>query len=111
MELRRNRHHVFRIMYHFVWIPKYRHKVFSSPYREKLKLIIHKAGYDYNIEIVELEMPEDHIHMVVKSEPKISPSYIMQVIKSISAREFFRIFLELRENISGEASYGLKVFL
>ena len=62
MELRRNRHHVFRIMYHFVWIPKYRHKVFSSPYREKLKLIIHKAGYDYNIEIVELEIPEDHIH-------------------------------------------------
>ena len=89
MELRRNRHHVFRIMYHFVWIPKYRHKVFSSPYREKLKLIIHKAGYDYNIEIVELEIPEDNIYMVVKSEPKISPSYIMQVIKSISAREFF----------------------
>ena len=54
VELRRNNHHVFRIMYHFVWIPKYRHKVFSSPYREKLKLIIQKAGYDYNIEIVEL---------------------------------------------------------
>ena len=85
--LRRNRHHVFRTMYHFVWIPKYRHKVFSSPYREKLKLIIHKAGYDYNIEIVELEIPEDHIHTVVKSEPKISPSYIMQVInKYISQR-------------------------
>ena len=80
MELRRNRHHVFRIMYHFVWIPKYRHKVFSSPYREKLKLIIHKAGYDYNIEIVELEIPEDHIHMVVKSEPKISPSYIIPFV-------------------------------
>lgn len=23
MELRRNRHHVFSIMYHFVWIPKF----------------------------------------------------------------------------------------
>ena len=96
MELRRNRHHVFRIMYHFVWIPKYRHKVFSSPYREKLKLIIQKVGYDYNIEIVELGIPEDHIHMVVKSEPKISPSYIMQIIKSISAREFFRIFPKIK---------------
>ena len=95
-------------MYHFVWIPKYRHKVFSSPYREKLKLIIHKAGYDYNIEIVELEIPEDHIHMVVKSEPKISPSYKLKVYQPES---FLEYFLELRENISGEASYGLKVFL
>lgn len=72
MELRRNSHHVFRIMYHFVWIPKYRRKVFKDPYRQSLKLIIQKAGYDYNIEIVELEIPKDHIHMVVKSEGSIS---------------------------------------
>ena len=74
MELRRNSHHVFRIMYHFVWIPKYRHKIFKEPYRENLKLIIQKAAYNYNIEIIELEIPTDHIHMVVKSEPKIAPS-------------------------------------
>lgn len=51
MELQRNTHHVFRIIYHFVWIPKYRHKVFMEPYRSKLKGIIRKIGYDYNIEI------------------------------------------------------------
>ena len=90
MELRRNTHHVFRIMYHFVWIPKYRHKVFHEPYRSDLKSIIEKIGYDYNIEIIELEIPVDHIHMVVRSEPKVSPADIMQVIKSISAREFFK---------------------
>ena len=84
MELRRNIHHVFRIMYHFVWIPKYRHKIFVEPYRESLKLIIKKIGYDYNIEIVELEIPSDHVHMIVKSEPKVSPSDIMQIIKSIA---------------------------
>ena len=49
----------FNTNYHFVWIPKYRHKDFSSPRREKLNLI-HKADYDYNIEIGELEIPEDH---------------------------------------------------
>ena len=90
MELDRNSHHVFRIMYHFVWIPKYRHKVFHEPYRSTLKALIKKIGYDYNIEIVELEIPVDHIHMVVKCAPKVSPSYIMQVIKSISARNFFK---------------------
>ncbi len=97
MELQRNTHHVYRLMYHFVWIPKYRHKVFSMPQREALKLIIQKIGYDYGIEIVELEIPEDHIHMVVRSEPKQSPSKIMQIIKSISAREFFRLFPKIRK--------------
>ena len=97
MELTRNSHHVFRIMYHFVWIPKYRHKVFEEPYRSVLKNIISKIGYDYNIEIVELEIPKDHVHMIVKSEPKICPSEIMQVIKSISARNFFKLHPEIKK--------------
>ena len=84
-------------MYHFVWIPKYRHKVFKEPYRDRLKGIIEKIGYDYNIDIVELEIPEDHIHMVVRGEPKLAPSDVMQVVKSISAREFFRIYPEIKQ--------------
>jgi putative transposase len=96
MELQRNSHHVYRLMYHFFWIPKYRHKVFSSPYREVLKGIIEKIGYDYNIDIVELEIPLDHIHMVVRGVPKMSPSNVMQVIKSISAREFFRRYPDIK---------------
>ena len=96
MELRRNSHHVFRIMYHFVWIPKYRRKVFDNPYREVLKKIIHKIGYDYNIEIVELEIPVDHIHMVARALPKEAPCDIMQVIKSISAREFFKVYPNIK---------------
>ncbi len=96
MELRRNIHHVFRIMYHFVWIPKYRHKIFVEPYRESLKLIIKQIGYDDNIEIVELEIPSDHVHMIVKSEPKVSPSDIMQIIKSISAKNFFKFYPQIK---------------
>ena len=97
MELQRNTHHVFRLMHHFVWIPKYRHKVFSEPYRDELKAIIQKIGYDYDIDVVELEIPIDHIHIVARSEPKMSPSQVMQVIKSISAREFFKLRPEIKK--------------
>ena len=83
-------------MYHFVWLPKYRHKVFEEPYRSVLKNIIRKIGYDYDIDIVELEVPLDHIHMVVRGEPKTSPSDVMQIVKSISAREFFRLHPEIK---------------
>ena len=97
MELQRNTHHVYRLMYHFVWVPKYRHKVFDEPYREVLKGIIEKIGYDYDIDIVELEVPEDHIHMVVRGVPKMSPSNVMQIVKSISARAFFRHYPEIKK--------------
>ena len=97
MKLDRNAHHVYRLMYHFVWILKYRHKVFKEPYRGVLKDTIRKVGYDYNINIKELELPVDHIHMIVKSEPKVSPSHIMQVIKSISAREFFELYPSIKK--------------
>lgn len=88
-------------MYHFVWIPKYRHKVFSEPYRAEMKAIIQKIGYDYDIDIIELEIPEDHIHMVVRSEPKMSPNKIMQIVKSISAREFFRLYPDVKRRYFG----------
>ncbi len=68
-----------------------------EPYREVLKGIIEKIGYDYNIDIVELEIPEDHLHMVVRGEPKMSPSDVMQRVKSISAREFFRCHPEIKK--------------
>ena len=84
-------------MFNFVWIPKYRHIVFVEPQREMMKAIIQKVGYDYDIDIVELEIPEDHIHMVVRSVPKQSQSRIMQIIKSISAREFFKLFPNIKK--------------
>ena len=98
MELQRNTHHVYRLMYHFVWIPKYRHKIFVEPYRSSMKSIIQKIGYDYDIDIIELEIPDDHIHMVVRGEPKQAPSDVMRIIKSISAREFFRIYPDIKRN-------------
>jgi putative transposase len=38
----------------------------------------------------------DHIHMVVRAEPKDSPSSIMQIVKSISAREFFKLHPQIK---------------
>ena len=58
MDLQRNSHHVSVLWYHFVWIPKYRYKAFIESYRGALE----KIDYNYNIEIVELEMPVDRIH-------------------------------------------------
>jgi putative transposase len=67
-----------------------------EPYGVILKSVIEKTCYDYNIEITELAIPIDHIHMIVRTEPKKSPSDIMQIVKSISAREFFRLCPDIK---------------
>ena len=46
---------------------------------------------------LDTQIPADHIHMVIRSEPKVSPSDVMQVVKSISAREFFRLHPEVKK--------------
>ncbi len=61
--------------------------------------------------MVELEIPEDHIHMVIRSIPKQSPSDVMQIVKSITAREFFGFILKLRKNTFGAGNCERKVIL
>jgi len=110
MELQRNTHHVYRLMYHFVWIPKYHHKVFEEPYLSAMKATIQKIGYDHDIDIVEFEIPGDHIHMVVRSIPKQSPSKVMQVIKSISARHIQALPRSKEEVFLGREIVDAKLF-
>ncbi len=99
MEISYNSHHAYKILYHFVWIPKYRKKIFTEPYRSTLKNIIQKAAYDYEMEVAEIEIPVDHIHAMIHASPSFSPSKIMNIIKSISAREFFRTYPEIKRKL------------
>jgi putative transposase len=64
-----------------------------------MKAIIRKIGYDYDFDIQELEIFDDHIHMVIRGEPKLAPSHVMQVIKSISAREFFKLNPDIKKTL------------
>lgn len=96
VELRRSEHHIYKLAYHLVFCPKYRHPVFKEPQRTMLREILIKAAYDYDMEIEEIEIPEDHIHMLIIIPPPISISRCMQILKSISAREFFKRYPDIR---------------
>jgi putative transposase len=97
MELQYAEHHVSRLEYRLVWTPKYRHPVFKEPHRTILKQILTKAAYDYDMEIREIEIPPDHIHALIVLPPTISVSECMNILKSISAREFFAKFPKIKQ--------------
>jgi len=46
-----------------------------------------------------MEIMEDHVHMFVEVPPRYSPAQVIQVMKSISAREAFSKFPDLRKQL------------
>jgi len=99
--VKRAKHAVYDLKYHYVWIPKYRKLVLKGPVAESLKTIFYGIAERYELEIDTLEVMSDHVHMFLIVPPKYSPSHVVQILKSVSARELFSRHPELREELWG----------
>ena len=97
MKARRGAHTVYRLAYHFVWIPRYRRRVLVGDVAQRLEELIHEvcAGYDWEIEA--LTVQSDHVHLFVSCPPRDAPAKVMNVIKSVTARELYAEFPRLRK--------------
>jgi REP element-mobilizing transposase RayT len=55
----------------------------------------------YDIYILELGTDGDHVHFLIQSVPTMAPSSIAQIIKSITAREIYRLYPEVNKKLWG----------
>ena len=99
--LRRSSHAVYDLKYHFVWIPKYRKRILTPEIADYAKQVFRKTAEEYDMIIDTVEVVEDHVHIFLEAPPRLSPSRIVQILKSISARELFRQFPRLRRQLWG----------
>jgi putative transposase len=100
--LKRTSHSVYDTFYHLVWCPKYRKKIFERvEVRERAKQIVGEICESYDIEIIEMEITEDHIHMLVSFPPLRSIGEVVRIIKSMSGRGLFREFPGLKKGLWG----------
>ena len=99
MGIRRTKHAVYDLKYHLVWIPKYRKNILDKEVSEYLKVIFSKIAEEYEFEIDTMEVMEDHVHIFVEVPPRYSPARVVQIMKSISAREVFSQFPDFRERL------------
>ena len=99
MGIRRTKHAVYDLKYHLVWIPKYRKNILDKEVSEYLKVIFSKIAEEYEFEIDTMEVMEDHVHIFVEVPPRYSPARVVQIMKSISAREVFSQFPDLRKQL------------
>ena len=68
---------------------------------EGLKEVFEGIAERYELEIDTMEVMADHVHIFVSSPPRYSPSEVVQLLKSISAREVFRRYPGVKEQLWG----------
>ena len=91
MRIRRLNHCVYQVMYHIVWGTKYRRKVLKEYTKKDLIQSVKKVQRKYPTWYVhELNIDEDHIHVVIEIPPKDSISKVVQEIKVQSSKDLRR---------------------
>ena len=102
MTLKRTSHSVYDTSYHLVWCPKYRKKIFErAEVRERAKQMVGEICESYDIEIIEMEITEDHVHVLVSFPPSRSIGEVVRIIKSMRGRGLFREFPGLKKGLWG----------
>lgn len=99
-------HAVYDLKYHFVWTPKYRKELLTGEVAEALVEILQRVAEAYDMEIDTMEVMEDHVHVFLSAPPRYSPARVMQIMKSISARELFARFPWVRRKLWGGEFWG-----
>jgi putative transposase len=97
--IRRTKHAVFDIKYHLVWIPKYRKHILVGEVAQYTKEVLQQIADEYGFWIDTMEVMEDHVHVFIEVPPKYSPADVVQIMKSISARQVFKKFRKLRKQL------------
>lgn len=86
METRRTRYAHYNINYHFVWIPKYRRRVLVGPVAEGLERLIRKVCAERGVEVLDLSVQPDHVHLFVSAPPRHAPSELVNAFKGYTSR-------------------------
>ena len=71
-----------------MWLPKYRQPVLVNEVASRVESILHEIAEDKGIEILDLTVQPDHIHLFVSSPPKNEPALLANWFKEISSRKY-----------------------
>ena len=96
-------HNVSLLLYHLVCPAKYRRNVFRdvAGIDSEIKEICLEIEKRYDIHFVEIGVDKNHVHFLIQSVPMISPTNLTKIVKSITAREIFRVKPEIRKLLWG----------
>ena len=96
-------HTLYECKYHIVMCPKYRHRIFKDEIAEYAKQQLNSLCRQKDlVEVLELNILADHIHLVVSIPPKYSVSAIMGYLKGKLSIRLFQKYERLGKRYWGQ---------
>jgi putative transposase len=81
---------VYQCSYHIVWTPKYRFRILEGSVAKFVEYKIRMICEWKQIEILEMNIRTDHVHMVITIPPRMSVSEAMGILKGKTAIAVFK---------------------
>jgi len=104
-------HNVSVLLYHFVCPAKYRRVIFDKTVDQTLVKICMDIERRYEIHFLEIGTDRDHVHFLLQSVPMKSPTQLIKMLKSITAREIFQRHPEVKKILWGGAFWSSGYFV
>lgn len=102
----RGAHTTHRLMYHIVWIPKYRKRILRGAIAKRLEELFLQCAEMNRWRIDELNIQVDHVHMLIQLRPDISVSRAVQLLKGGSSKVIRAEYPELEEFLWGDSFWA-----
>lgn len=94
-------HCAYDAHYHIVFPVKYRKALLDEKVTIKIKQVAMDIQDRYEIMMEQIGCDLDHIHLLCSFHPKYGGGKVVQIFKSITAKEIFKTFPELRKELWG----------
>lgn len=95
-------HSIYECKYHIVFCPKYRYRILKEEIAEYVKQEIYKlCSEKEDVEVMEVKIQEDHVHMITWIPPKYSVSSFMGYLKGKLAIRLFNKYEKLAKRYWG----------
>ena len=86
MKYKSNHNVVYYCKYNVVWCPKYRRCALIHCVDVRLKELIEQTCEQLNVEIIEMEIMPDHVHLLMEADPQFGVHKAVKQIKGQSSR-------------------------
>ena len=94
-------HSTYNTHYHIVFPVKYRKTLLEPKITKAILNIAREIEKRYDIEFENIGTDGNHIHLLCSFKPSYSGADVVRIFKSITARQLFKQFPELRKELWG----------
>ena len=85
-EIRHGQHCVFKRRVHWVFVAKYRRRVFDGDAINRRRSIFAKVCTDFEAQLIAMDGEDDHVHLLLEYLPKVAVSNLVNSLKGVSSR-------------------------